>query len=38
MIFVDTRFLLAVLNPRDTLHSRAQAWAEVIMEPLLVTE
>lgn len=38
MIFVDTSFLLAVLNPRDTLHLRAQAWAEVITEPLLVTE
>jgi predicted nucleic acid-binding protein len=38
MIFVDTSFLLAVLNPRDALHIRAQAWAEVITEPLLVTE
>jgi hypothetical protein len=38
MIFVDTSFLLAVLNPRDVLHSRARAWAEVITEPLLVTE
>jgi predicted nucleic acid-binding protein len=38
MIFVDTSFLLAVLNPRDTLYSRAQAWAALIAEPLLVTE
>ena len=38
MIFVDTSFLLAVLNPRDTLHSRAQAWAVSIAESLLVTE
>jgi hypothetical protein len=38
MIFVDTSFLLAVLNPRDALHSRAQAWAETITEPLLITE
>jgi len=38
MIFVDTSFLLAVLNPRDSLHSRAQAWAETITEPLLITE
>lgn len=38
MIFVDTSFLLAVLNPRDTLHPHAQAWAAVITEPLLVTE
>lgn len=38
MIFVDTSFLLAVLNPRDALHLRAQAWAAAITEPLLVTE
>jgi hypothetical protein len=38
MIFVDTSFLLAVLNPRDALHLRAQGWAKTIMEPLLVTE
>ena len=38
MIFVDTSFLLAVLNARDSLHSRAQAWAEMITEPLLITE
>ena len=38
MIFVDTSFLLAVLNPRDSLHSRAQAWAEMITELLLITE
>jgi len=38
MIFVDTSFLLAVLNPRDTLHSCAQAWAALIAESLLVTE
>lgn len=38
MIFFDTSFLLALLNPRDDLHSRAQAWAAAIVEPLLVTE
>ena len=38
MIFVDTSFLLAILNPRDSLHSRAQTWAETITEPLLITE
>lgn len=38
MIFVDTCFLLAILSPRDTRHSRAQAWAEMITEPLLITE
>lgn len=30
MIFVDTSFLLALLNPRDDLHSRAQAWAAIV--------
>jgi hypothetical protein len=38
MIFVDTSFLLVVLNPRDTLHPRAQARAASIVESLLVTE
>lgn len=38
MIFVNTSFFLAVLNPRDLLHSRAQAWVETIAEPLLITE
>ena len=38
MIFVDTSFLLAVLNPRDTLYLCAQTWAALIAEPLLVTE
>jgi predicted nucleic acid-binding protein len=38
MIFVDTSFLLALLNPRDTLHSRAQGWVAAVAEPLLVTE
>ena len=31
-------FLLAVLNRRDTLHPRAQAWAAAVVELLLVTE
>ena len=38
MIFVDTSFLLALLNPRDSLHSRAQTWAETITGSLLITE
>lgn len=37
-VFVDTGYLLALLNPRDSLHRRAQAWAHVIREPLLTTE
>lgn len=38
MIFVDTSYLLALLNRRDELHARAQAWAAVVSESLLVTE
>ena len=38
MVFVDTSFLLALVSPRDSLHSRAQAWAKAIREPLLITE
>ncbi len=38
MIFVDTGFLLATLNPRDELFSRAQSWARVIRAPLITTE
>jgi predicted nucleic acid-binding protein len=38
MIFVDTSYLLALVNPRDALHVRARAWAEVLTESLVVTE
>ncbi|MBI5760599.1 MAG: type II toxin-antitoxin system VapC family toxin [Planctomycetales bacterium] len=38
MILVDTSFLLAVVNSRDNLHARALAWAQQIVEPLVVTE
>ena len=38
MIFLDTGYFVAVLNPRDELHSRALAWSETIDEPLVVTE
>ncbi len=38
MIFVDTSYLLALVNPRDMLYGRAQAWAQVITEALVVTE
>jgi predicted nucleic acid-binding protein len=38
MIFIDTGYLLALVSPRDALHSRAQAWAAVVAEPLIVTE
>lgn len=38
MIGVDTGFFLALCQPRDALHRRAQAWAKVVVEPLLVPE
>ena len=38
MIFVDTGYLLAVLNPRDELFQRAQDWALTVREPLITTE
>ncbi len=38
MIFVDTGYLLALLNPRDELFDRAQQWAASIHEPLITTE
>jgi hypothetical protein len=38
MIFLDTNYFLALVNPRDYLHQQAQAWAQVLTEPLLVTE
>jgi predicted nucleic acid-binding protein len=36
--FLDTTYLLAVVNPRDSLFERAQSWARAITERLLVTE
>jgi predicted nucleic acid-binding protein len=38
MIFVDTGYLVALLNPRDALRERARAWAMVINEELVVSE
>jgi uncharacterized protein len=38
MIFIDTSYLIALLNPRDGLYSRAQAWAQAVHEPVVVTE
>lgn len=38
MIFVDTGYLLALLNPGDELFERAQRWAASIHEPLMTTE
>ncbi|MBI2805724.1 MAG: type II toxin-antitoxin system VapC family toxin [Planctomycetes bacterium] len=38
MILVDTGYVLALVNPGDSLHQRARAWAGAITEPLIVTE
>ena len=38
MILLDTGYFVALLNPRDELHSRALAWSEIIDEPPIVTE
>lgn len=38
MILVDAGYLLAILLPRDELHPQALAWADVVNEPLVVTE
>jgi predicted nucleic acid-binding protein len=38
MIFVDTGYLLAVLNSHDELFERSQRWARVIHERLITTE
>lgn len=38
MIFLDTGYLIALLNPRDELHSRAQAWAARLDDSLLLTD
>lgn len=38
MIFVDSGFLLALAQPTDALHFRATSWANILSEPLLVTE
>ena len=38
MIFMDTGYLIALLNSRDELHPRAQAWAEQLDGSLLLTD
>jgi predicted nucleic acid-binding protein len=38
MIFVDSGFLVALAERRDSLHQRALAWAQHVHEPLLVSE
>lgn len=38
MIFLDTAYLIALINPLDELHDRAKAWSVVVREPLVLTE
>lgn len=38
MIFVDTGYLIALLNPRDQLHLRAINWSRAVHDPLTLTE
>ena len=38
MIYVDTGFLLALVQPQDSLHLRARGWTDALEEPLVVTE
>ena len=38
MIFVDTGYLIALINPSDSLHQRALAWAEAIQVQMSLTE
>ncbi len=38
MIFLDTGYLLALLDPLDELHARAVAWTQSLREPTLVSE
>lgn len=38
MIFVDSGFFLAFLDPRDSLHELARSWGSKIKEDMVVTE
>jgi len=38
MIFADTGFFIALLNPRDELHARVQAWVGHVTEHVVVSE
>ena len=38
MIFADTGYFLALLNPRDALHERALAWETATEETVLTSE
>lgn len=38
MILVDSGFLIALIDPGDELHARAEAWVDHLDAPLIVTE
>ena len=38
MIFLDTGYFVALLNPADTLHTRAMAWADSLVDPVVTSE
>lgn len=38
MIFVDTGYLIGLINAGDTLHARAVAWMRSVRDPLLATD
>lgn len=38
MIFVDTSYVVALVNRRDQWHARALAWSRAIAEQLITTE
>ncbi len=38
MIPIDAGYFLALVQPNDSLHARAQSWSKQIREPMLVTE
>lgn len=38
MILIDTGYLLALVRPRDALFARAQAWAQAVRGPFIITE
>lgn len=38
MIFADTGFFIALLNPLDALHKRAIGWSRFVREPICTTE
>jgi len=38
MPLIDTGYFIALLNPHDQLHARAEAWSAHVSQMLLVTE